>query len=178
MGVLPPSPYIEDDSESVEDEPSPPVAAKGKDDPQTQPSPTPAPSRPAPQKKEAGFSIFSCLEGVWNAKTGTINRPNLTQHLVNVVDYLMTGTTFSDRKAYRRCHGSSYANVHRKLAIRGAKLSTELADAAGIEQTEYEEHIDVVSAAAVIFDAFFPTHHGIPTTGRFWGAIDRLIDVS
>jgi hypothetical protein len=90
----------------------------------------------------------------------------------------MTGTTFSDRKAYRRCHGSSYANVHRKLALRGAKLSAELADAAGVEQTEYEEHIDVVSAAAVIFDAFFPTHHGIPTTGRFWGAIDRLIDVS
>ncbi|CAI4214455.1 unnamed protein product [Parascedosporium putredinis] len=166
-GVLPPVPHHYQQEATKTETPSPaPAPATASEEVVVT---LPDPNRP--------FAIFSFLEGVYSAKTGALDQPNLVKQMTAISDFLHTQTGFSDRKSYRRCAGSSYYEVHKAMELRGAALSSASDNAEKKTQTaEYEEQIDVVSAGLEVFSAFMPHLKGVPTASRFWGAIHRIVD--
>lgn len=120
-------------------------------------------------------SIFASLEGV--AQPTGVDESVLNEHLLEIEDFLLNQTNFTDRKAYRSCKPSSRNNVHEILSKRGSTLSQSV-DPSARDQADYEEAIDVFNTADIIFRFFFPASTEVATVGKFWGAVKLLVEVS
>lgn len=120
-------------------------------------------------------SIFAFLEGV--SQPAGVDESILNEHLLEVEDFLLNQTNFTDRKAYRSCNPSSRTNVHGILEKRGSILS-QSQDSSSRDQVDYEKEVDLFNTADVIFRFFFPADTKVATVGKFWGALKFLIEVS
>lgn len=120
-------------------------------------------------------SIFAFLEGVPHP-TG-VDESVLNEHLLEIEDFLLNETNFTDRKFYRSCNKSSRSDVHGILEKRGSILS-QSPDSSSRDQVDYEEDVDIFNTADVIFRFFFPADAKVATVGKFWGAVKLLIEVS
>lgn len=120
-------------------------------------------------------SIFAFLEGV--PQPAGVDRSVLNEHLLEVEDFLLNQTNFTDRKAYRGCNPSSRKSVHGILQKRGSVLS-QSSDSSGRDQIDYEEDVDIFNTADVIFRFFFPADTMVATVAKFWGAVRLMIEVS
>ncbi|KXX79338.1 hypothetical protein MMYC01_204552 [Madurella mycetomatis] len=145
------------------------------------PEDTPEPSRKSgrvPGKPESTalpvLSIFSCLPGVTDPKFDNIDEEALDDHLREVEDYLLSRTTFSDRRAYTACPEATRDKVYAHLEQRGVELS-RLTDVKREQQQDYETQLDIFNAADVVFKFFFPPDTEVPTTRKFWGALETII---
>ena len=123
------------------------------------------------------LSIFSCLDGVVDPDSNTINEEALSNHLREVDDYLRSETSFSDRRAYATCPGATRDEVYAYLRNQGDELSGNGERKRGRERG-YETRIDIANAADVVLKFFFPPHVEVPTISKFWGAVKMAITVS
>lgn len=121
------------------------------------------------------ISIFSYLDGVPNI-TG-IDESVLNEHLLEVEDFLLNQTNFTDRKAYRQCSASSRVDVHGMLEKRGFDLG-QSSKSSTKDQLSYESDVEIFNFADAIFRFFFPPHVQVATVAKFWGAVKWLVDVS
>ncbi|KAJ0117452.1 hypothetical protein J7T55_003866 [Diaporthe amygdali] len=126
-------------------------------------------SIPSPES----ISIFAFLEGV--SQPSGVDESVLNEHLLEVEDFLLNQTNFTDRKAYRGCNPSSRNDVYGILEKRGSHLSQSL-DSSSKDQQDYEEDVDIFNAADTIFRFFFPAHVEVATVGKFWGALKFLVE--
>ncbi|KAL1851985.1 hypothetical protein Daus18300_012408 [Diaporthe australafricana] len=122
--------------------------------------------------KPESISIFSFLEGV--PQLASVDESVLNEHLLEVEEFLLNQTNFTDRKAYRGCKPSSRVAVHKLLQNRGSDLS-QTSNSSTRDQQDYEEEVDIFNTADIIFRFFFPAHSEVATVGKFWGAIQLLV---
>lgn len=120
-------------------------------------------------------STFTFLEGV--PQPAGVDTSILNEHLLEVEDFLLNQTNFTDRKAYRGCNPSSRKIVYGILQKRGSILS-QSSDSSDKVQIDYEEDVEIFNTADVIFRFFFPANTIVATVGKFWGAVKLLIEVS
>jgi len=187
-GVL--IPKIVDQAAEGDTTPRPPSQPQ----PQPQPEDVPGPSHTASEKlspdwksrSTAGkprstapstLAIFSCLVGVTHPDFDTIDEEALDDHLREVEDYLLSRTSFSDRRAYAACPEGTRDEIYDQLEKEGIELS-KLSDGQRGRQRDYEAQLDIFNAADVVFKFFFPPDVKVPTIGKFWGALNIIINVS
>lgn len=120
-------------------------------------------------------SIFAFLEGV--PQPAGVDTSVLNEHILEVEDFLLNQTNFTDRKAYRGCNPSSRKSVHEILQKRGSILS-QSSDSSGRDQIDYEEDVEIFNTTDIIFRFFFPADAAVATVGKFWGAVKLLVEVS
>lgn len=123
----------------------------------------------------ASISIFAFLEGV--SQPAGVDKSVLNEHLLEVEEFLLSHTNFTDRKAYRSCQTSSRNDVHGTLESRGSFLS-QSSNCSSQDQLDYEEDVDIFNTADIVFRFFFPADAQVATVGKFWGALKFLIGVS
>ena len=120
------------------------------------------------------LSIFSCLAGVTHPDFDNIDEEALDDHLREVEDYLLSQTTFSDRRAYAACPEATRDEIYVHLEKRGIELS-KLTNVQREQQLYYETQLDIFNAADVVFKFFFPPDVEVPTIRKFWGALEVII---
>jgi len=90
--------------------------------------------------------------------------------------YLANQTSASDRKSYGDLlawgQADSWIYIHGLgAAVKGGKERYP-------GKMYYEERVDIINAAEVVFAFFLPSDYQGPTAEKFWGAIRFLIEVS
>ncbi|KAF3762955.1 putative Mg2+ transporter [Cryphonectria parasitica EP155] len=133
--------------------------------------PMPGISKSTPSSR---LSIFSCLIGVTHPDFDTIDEEALDDHLREVEDYLLSRTSFSDRRAYTACPDATRSEVYAFLESQGVELSKS-DDSQRVWQRDYEAKLDIFNAADVVFKFFFPLGVEAPTISKFWGALQIII---
>ncbi|KAI1661526.1 hypothetical protein F4813DRAFT_386056 [Daldinia decipiens] len=123
---------------------------------------------------ESMLHIFSCLAGVIHPGSDAIDEEALYNHLEEVDDYLLSRTSFSDRRAYSTCHEATYDEIYGDLEQEGVELSKPT-DGQHERQHDYEERLDIFNAANAILNFFFPPNVEVPTIRKFWGALKFIV---
>ncbi|RYO78437.1 hypothetical protein DL766_001500 [Monosporascus sp. MC13-8B] len=155
----------------LEDLPGPSNAASAKLSPGRKSRGTPGnPKSTAPST----LHIFSCLVGVTHPDFDTIDEEALDDHLREVEDYLLSRTSFSDRRAYDACPEATRDEICAHLEKEGIELSKRT-DVQRGRQRDYEARLDIFNAADVVFKFFFPPNVEVPTVRKFWGALRVII---
>ncbi|KAK5656101.1 hypothetical protein OQA88_5240 [Cercophora sp. LCS_1] len=119
--------------------------------------------------------IFSCLPGVADPKDDSLDEEVLDDHLLEVEDYILSRTPFSDRRAYNACPKATRDKIHAQLEQRGVELSGAT-DVQREQQQDYEMRLDIFNAADAVFKFFFPSDVVVPTINKFWGALEAIIN--
>ncbi|KAK6948222.1 hypothetical protein Daesc_009986 [Daldinia eschscholtzii] len=128
---------------------------------------------------DSKFHVFSWLEMDENEDNdGVPDIEALTKSLQEMEDYLLKSTSMRDRNAYRNCKLSSQGYIYAYLKSQGLRI--ENLEEKGWQKNDYEQKVDLYNAADIVFSFFLPQYLGIdkPTIGRFWGAVDSLIQIS
>ncbi|KAK0652573.1 hypothetical protein B0T16DRAFT_103189 [Cercophora newfieldiana] len=133
-----------------------------------------APQNPGPTAVPV-LAIFSRLPGVSDPKYDNLDEDALDDHFREVEDYILCQTTFGDRRAYTACPKSTRAKIYGQLEQRGVELS-EATNVEREQQRDYEMQLDIFNAADLVFNFFFPSDVEIPTTGKFWGSLEDVIN--
>lgn len=130
---------------------------------------------PETETTDDKFHVFSWLESF--ATTAEANSKeqaeSLRAQLEEMDEFLRNETNASDRKAYQNCPEATRLEVLTSL-----EEQLERSRKSSQSKREFDDRVDVVNAAEVIFRFFLPLHFEGPTVGKFWGAIYRLIKVS
>lgn len=156
-----------------------PPQDKGKGRADSSPAPTPASELDVlPDRVNDRFHVFSWLETVLT--TGDANSQvqveSLRIQLQEVEDYLKNSTSFSDRRAYQDSQVATRPSCFRYLREQGG-LTEEFKKQPRMKQ-DYEDRIDIVNAADIVYRFFLPLGFDGPTVRKFWGAINLLVQVS
>ena len=119
------------------------------------------------------LAIMTCLEGVTKPDFDTIDEEALNDHLREVENYILSQTSFSDRRAYIACPETTRDEIYSHLEHEGAGIPDR-----SDEQRRYEMRLGIFNAADAMFRFFFPPDVEVPTTRKFWGALNVFITVS
>lgn len=138
---------------------------------------SPQTSLPGHKAAPATMSMFSCLVGVIHPEYGTIDEDVLDDHLREVEEFLLSKTSFSDRRAYKDCPEASREEIYSYLEKKGAEIAA-LKSKQRARQRAYETQIDIANAASTVFALFFPPDVQVPTMQKFWGALKTIVVVS
>ncbi|KAK7423282.1 hypothetical protein QQX98_001072 [Neonectria punicea] len=88
--------------------------------------------------------------------------------------FLMWDTSYSNRRAYESCEPSTMKECREYLS----SLASEVGDNGTDEvRRAYEEKIDVFNAAEMLHKFFLPRNTDDPTSGKFWGAIRKMLQL-
>jgi len=146
-----------------------------------------ADSMPAPEsegitdkdEEDDKFHVFCWLEAVpttAGVRNSQIQAESLQTQLQEVEDYLKNSTSFSDKRAYQDCQRATRIACFTYLNEQGN--STEKFKRRPRMRRDYEDRIDILNAAEVVYRFFLPLDFDGPTARKFWGAINLLIQVS
>jgi hypothetical protein len=129
-----------------------------------------------PPVSQSDFHVFECVDGVRIPGENGIDQAALLDLLEETDGFLNSATTFSDRRDYRDCPTRSRFAAYGLLKEQGVELGTAGKRAYG--QQRYENRVDLFNAVDMIFRFFLPPTFEGPTIGKFWGAMDRIVEVS
>ncbi|KAL7946702.1 hypothetical protein V8C42DRAFT_352261 [Trichoderma barbatum] len=111
--------------------------------------------------KSAGSSSDSILQ-------------DLHEQLSAAEKFLTEKTSYSAQRGYKRCELMTRDEVHEQLEKLAARVEQKRSDTA---RHSYDERLGVFNMADTLFQLFFPlTFHG-PTTGKYWGALSKLMEI-
>lgn len=110
--------------------------------------------------------------------TNALNLQNIIEQLTAAHHYLLGSTSRNDRKAYQECKTSTQEHVYAYLETAHKRSESESIEGSRT-RTRLARAIDLFNAAAVVYDFFFPSifPNDAPTVGKFWGAIEVLVEV-
>ena len=151
-----------------------PPEANPTEKPSNGPQSEPSKKRPAPATH---FAVLTCLDGV--SATDPYDRPALEKQLEKVHHVLLCDTSFRDRKMYRSCPEDSRATLYQFLEAGGAAQQEGASEAPARRQKSVDDYnIDLFNSVDAVFRFFFPAGSaGLPTVGKYWGAIGRVLRV-
>ncbi|KAI2464473.1 hypothetical protein F4781DRAFT_70403 [Annulohypoxylon bovei var. microspora] len=130
-------------------------------------------------RTDDSFHVFSWLEMAETETDGEESEvETLTSYLQEAEDYLLRSMLMRDRTAYHNCNVSSQNSVHDFLVGKGLKIET--LNESSQEEREYDSAVDLYNAAGIVFSFFLPLSFDkdTPTAGKFWGAIQSLVEAS
>ncbi|KAM0262336.1 hypothetical protein ACHAQJ_001805 [Trichoderma viride] len=97
---------------------------------------------------------------------------DLQEQLSAAEKFLTEQTSYSAQRGYKTCGLMAREGVNDYLTNLAARIDEKTNDTV---RRSYDERIDVFNMADMLFQLFFPlTFHG-PTTGKYWGALNKLI---
>lgn len=154
------------------------------EDTRSQNAKTPKPGSRNPKSNlkktvDNNFHVFSWLYMTENEPDGAaLDHEMITTQLQEAEEYLLSSTTIRDRNAYHNCNSSSRRFVYTYLKDKGQKIDNSEEETQ--ERREYENKVDLYNAADITFSFFLPqlSSKDTPTVGKFWGAIQNLVEVS
>ncbi|KAK9426001.1 hypothetical protein SUNI508_12708 [Seiridium unicorne] len=127
------------------------------------------------------FHVFTWLDTARSqASTSSgVDIAKIVQQLTQAHEYLAGSTSGNERRSYEKCRVSTHAKVHAYLESKGQGLDVE-SDEEGTRRDSLAACIDMYNASEIVFRFFLPWRldEGLPTVGRFWGAIEALCESS
>lgn len=150
----------------------PPRKGKGNADPNPD---------PADEEDEADdkFHVFCWLEPI-STKPGDRNsklqNETVRTQLQEIEDYLMNSTGFSDKRVYQDCPSATRLSCCAYLSEWND--APEKFKKRPRMRKNFEDRIDILNAAELVYRFFLPQDFDGPTVKKFWGAINVLIQVS
>jgi hypothetical protein len=118
------------------------------------------------------------------AQSGLTDSPELNSEAVRkqlqvAEDFLLDTTTMGERTAYKECKWSARKIVHAYLENRVQEINL-LSEEKQKKKQEHEIRVDLYNAADILFHFFLPWRFDkdAPTIGKFWGAVQSLVEVS
>ena len=131
-----------------------------------------------PDRVNDRFHVFSWLETVTTSDdpSSQVRVESLRRQLQEVEEYLVNNTSFSDRRAY---HDSPehFRSVPFKYIEAQGDLTEKFKKRPRLRR-DYEDRIDILNAADIVYRFFLPPTFRAPTVAKFWGAIYLLVQVS
>lgn len=121
------------------------------------------------------FHVFSWLESF--TASGQLSSQeqaeSLRMQLQEIEDFLSNETNRLDRQAYKNCPEATHLAALTYLEEQAAtvKRNSHL-------KRDFEDRVDVLNAAEIVFRFFLPLESEGPTVRKYWGAIHRIVQVS
>ena len=107
--------------------------------------------------------------------TGDAVLQDLQGQLSAAEKFLTEKTSYSAQRGYKRCGLMTRDGLHEYLEKLAARVDEKKSDTA---RRSYDDSLAVFNMADMLFQTFFPlTFHGLPTTGKYWGALSKLLKV-
>lgn len=130
---------------------------------------------PETEATDDKFHVFSWLDSftVTEEASSKEQAESLRVQLQEMDEFIRKETNASDRKAYQNCPEAT-----RLDALTSLEEQLEKSKKSPQSKREFDDRVDIVNAAEIIFRFFLPLQFEGPTVGKFWGAIHRLIRVS
>ena len=133
----------------------------------------------SPEDTANAFHVFTWLEDVqhFSGKSDpVIDIDALDKQMREVDVYLADQTGAADQKSYQDlppvAQAASWAYIKGVVgSIRGGGNKYPA-------KAYYDERVDIINAAELVFTFFLPSDYQGPTAEKFWGAIRCLIEVS
>ncbi|KAH8121649.1 hypothetical protein LI328DRAFT_158084 [Trichoderma asperelloides] len=115
--------------------------------------------------------VFTLLPKSAESSGDTILK-ELYEQLSAAEKFLTEQTSYSAQRGYKQCRLMARDGVNEYLTNLAPRIDEKANDTL---RRLYEERIDVFNMADMLFQLFFPlTFHG-PTTGKYWGALNKLM---
>lgn len=96
----------------------------------------------------------------------------LYEQLSAAEKFLTEQTSYSAQKGYKQCGLMARDGVNEYLTNLAPRIDEKANDTL---RRLYEERIDVFNMADMLFQLFFPLAFHGPTTGKYWGALNKLM---
>ena len=97
----------------------------------------------------------------------------LWQQLQEMEEFLTKETSRIDRQVYQSCYESSRAACLKYLEQQAVAAKKNPSS-----KRYFENRVDILNAAEIVFRLYLPLQSDGPTVKKFWGAIYRLVQVS
>ncbi|KAL7928096.1 hypothetical protein V8C35DRAFT_318940 [Trichoderma chlorosporum] len=88
--------------------------------------------------------------------------------------FLTEKTSYTAQRGYKRCELMTRDGVKEQLEKLAAHVEEKRIDTA---RRSYDERLDVFVMAEMLFQLFFPLAFHGPTTGKYWGALSKLMEM-
>ncbi|UKZ79218.1 hypothetical protein TrVFT333_006968 [Trichoderma virens FT-333] len=99
---------------------------------------------------------------------------DLREQLSAAEKFLTEKTSYTAQRGYKRCELMTKDGVQEQLEKLAVRVEEKKSDTI---RRSYDERLDVFNMADTLFQLFFPlTFHG-PTTGKYWGALSKLMHI-
>lgn len=142
------------------------------------------PKYPTPALSTIEFSVFAWLNLRDKTSRGsfTIVAPKIQHQLVEldlkeIDEFLTNRTNLNERLNYQRCPTKRYRDIYSMLDEERNEITAE-SDTDERKRIKYETRVDVLNAAASIFQFFLPVSIEAPIISKFWGALHRVLKAS
>jgi hypothetical protein len=96
----------------------------------------------------------------------------LHEQLSAAEKFLTEQTSYSAQRGYKQCGLMARNGVNEYLTNLAPRVDEKANDTL---RRLYEERIDVFNMADMLFQLFFPLAFHGPTTGKYWGALNKLM---
>ncbi|EHK21542.1 uncharacterized protein TRIVIDRAFT_209419 [Trichoderma virens Gv29-8] len=99
---------------------------------------------------------------------------DLREQLSAAEKFLTEKTSYTAQRGYKRCELMTKDGAQEQLEKLAVRVEEKKSDTI---RRSYDERLDVFNMADTLFQLFFPlTFHG-PTTGKYWGALSKLMHI-
>ncbi|KAM0437708.1 hypothetical protein ACHAPT_002073 [Fusarium lateritium] len=150
-------------------QPDPPPRAILRSEPQILPNSSDKKGKPTMNK------FFHVLTLVSRGLATMAGSATLEAQLEAAERFITVETTYSNRKTYKSCQEGTKMECY--LYLTGLADRVEV-DGSDHVRRAYEEKIDIFNAADVIYNFFLPADFEGPMSGKFWGALRTMIELS
>lgn len=117
--------------------------------------------------------VFTLLSKSADSSNDSILK-DLQGQLSAAEKFLTEKTSYTAQREYKKCELMTRDGVNEQLEKLGARIEEKKSDKV---RRSYEERLDVFNTADTLFQLFFPlTFHG-PTTGKYWGALSKKMQM-
>lgn len=106
-----------------------------------------------------------------------INKDHVNEDLGEIDQFLAHMTKLNQRLAYQGCKNRKRQDLYNMLTKERQELNNSTGK--GFKRRKsYENKVDFVNAADLMFQFFLPSNFDFPTVGKYWGALFQLMAVS
>jgi hypothetical protein len=117
--------------------------------------------------------VFTLLPKSAESSSDTVLK-GLHEQLSAAEKFLTEQTSYSAQRGYKTCGLMAREGVNDYLSSLAARIDEKTNDTV---RRSYDERIDVFNMADMLFQLFFPLSFHGPTTGKYWGALNKLVKV-
>ena len=102
--------------------------------------------------------------------------PQVERDLQEIDEFLNSRTNLNERLSYRSCPTKRRRDVYSMLNDERNEITTE-ADTDEKKRVRYKTRVDILNAAASIYQFFLPVPVDGPIISKFWAALHQILEV-
>ncbi|KAK4077895.1 uncharacterized protein Triagg1_3589 [Trichoderma aggressivum f. europaeum] len=117
--------------------------------------------------------VFTLLSKSADSSSDSVLK-DLQEQLSAAEKFMTEKTSYTAQRGYKRCELMTRDGVNGQLEKLAARIEEKKSDTV---RRSYEERLDVFNMAGTLFQLFFPLSFHGPTTGKYWGALSKLMEM-